>query len=168
MKTKRLFQYTIPELKAQLDQALSIDDSSDYAIDKALKEHSRLHNDWAVLAAQAQKLLHIAEIDLKRVTAEVIRDIRKNAVKEGKALAQTYPVEKELVPLNERWQAQNMKVIDLREYVDILSGVERRFNNRAWILINLAKGREGSFEPSVKGRPRRGDSKPIETEEYEF
>jgi hypothetical protein len=51
--------------------------------------------------------------------------------------------------------------------VDILSGIERRFNNRAWILINLAKGREGSFEPSVKGR-KRGKNTPITMEEYEL
>ena len=167
MKRKKLFQFTVPELKAQLDQALSIDDSSNYAIDKALKEHSRLHNEWSVMAATAQKILHTAELDLKRVTAEVIRDIRKDAVKEGKALAQTYPVEKELVPLDERWQAQNLKVIDLKEYVDILSGVERRFQNRGWILIQLAKGREGAFEPTVKGR-KRGSSKPLDLEETEF
>lgn len=167
MKRKKLFQFTVPELKAKLDQALSIDDSSDYAVDKALKEHSRLHNEWAVLAAQAQKILHTEELNLKRVTAEVISEIRKDAVKEGKALPKTYPVEKELVPLNERWQLQNLKVIDLKEYVDILSGVERRFNNRAWILINLAKGREGSFEPTVKGR-KRGGNKPIELEETDF
>ena len=119
------------------------------------------------MAAQAQKLLHLAELDLKRTTAEVIRDIRIQAVDDGKPLAQTYPVEKELVPLNERWQLAYKKVINLREYVDILSGIERRFNNRAWILINLAKGREGSFEPSVKGQ-RRGKGKPIEMKEYEL
>ena len=166
-KKKKLFQYTVGELKSLLDTALSIDDSSDYAIDRALKDHSTAHNEWAILAAQAQKLLHLAELDLKRTTAEVIRDIRTQAVDDGKALAQTYPVEKELVPLNERWQLAYKKIINLREYVDILSGIERRFNNRAWILINLAKGREGSFEPSVRGQ-KRGKGKPVEMDSYEF
>lgn len=167
MKKKKLFRYTVGELKTLLDTALSIDDSSDYAIDRALKGHSTAHNEWAILAAQAQKLLHLAELDLKRTTAEVIRDIRIQAVDDGKALAQTYPVEKELVPLNERWQAAYRKVINLQEYVSILGGIDRRFNNRAWILINLAKGREGSFEPSVKGR-KRGKNAPITMEEYEL
>ncbi len=167
MKKKKLFTYTVQELRALLDTALSIDDSSDYAIDRALKDHSTAHNEWAILAAQAQKLLHLAELDLKRITAEVIRDIRTSAIDQGKPLAATYNVERELAPLNDRWQAASHKVINLKEYVDILSGIERRFNNRAWILINLAKGREGSFEPSVRGQ-KRGKNKPVETESYEF
>jgi hypothetical protein len=166
-KKKKLFQYTVGELKTLLDTALSIDDSSDYAIDRALKGHSTAHNERAILAAQAQKLLHLAELDLKRTTAEVIRDIRTEAIDSGKPLAATYNVERELCPLNERWQDASRKVINLREYVDILSGIERRFNNRAWILINLAKGREGSFEPSVKGR-KRDKNTPIKMEEYEL
>ena len=165
MRKMKFFQYSIEELKTLLDKALSIDDSSDYAVDNALKEHSRAHNEWAILAANAQKLLHVAELELKRTTAEVIREIRMEALNEGKALAQTYPVEKELVPLNDRWQEANAKLIHLREFVDILSGVERRFNNRAWILINLAKNRDAGFEPSVQGRKRKGNQ-PVEMEEY--
>ena len=166
-KKKKLFQYTVPELKALLDTALSIDDSSDFAIDRALKDHSTAHNEWAILAAQAQKLLHLAELDLKRTTAEVIRGIRTEAIDSGKPLAATYNVERELCPLNDRWQEASHKVINLREYVDILSGIERRFNNRGWILIALAKNRDGGFEPTVKGR-RRGENKPVEMDTYEF
>ena len=167
MKRQKVFQYTIEELKDLLDTALSIDDSSDYAIDRALKDHSTAHNAWAVIAAEAQKLLHYAELDLKRTTAEVIRDIRLDAINSGKALAATYNVERELCPLNERWQEASRRVINLREFVDILGGVERRFNNRGWILIALAKNRDGGFEPTVKGR-RRGENKPLELEEHDF
>ena len=162
-----IFPYSLKELKVLLDKALSIKDSSNYELDQELKEHSRTHNEWAILAAKAQKLLNLEELTLKQTTAEVIADIRKKAVEEGKALAATYNVEKELAPLNERWVRAQEKVIELKEYVDILSGVEKRFNNRAWLLIQLAKGREGEFEPNVKGK-KRGESKPMEFEEYDL
>ena len=166
-KKKRLFRYNVSELRGLLDKALGVDTSSDYAIDKALEDHSVAHNEWAIIAAEAQKLLHLSELDLKRITAEVIRDIRLEAIDNGKPLAMTYNVERELCPLDDKWLTAQRKVINLREYVDILGGVERRFQNRAWLLISIAKGRTESFEPSVRGR-KRDKGGPIETEEYEF
>jgi len=163
-----LFQYTPEELKKLLDKALSISDSSNYELDQELKEHSRAHNEWASLAAKANKLLNLEELQLKQTTAEVMADIRRRHVKEGKPLAQTFPIEKELVPLDERWRQAQNKVIELKEFVDILSGVERRFNNRCWLLIQLAKGKDGEFEPSVKGKKRSRQSSVIEMEEYEL
>lgn len=164
----QLFEYTPSELKNLLDQALSIDDSSPYAIDKAMKDHSRIHNEWSAVASRANKWLNIEELKLKQVYAEEVAKIRKEHAKGGKPLAQTYPVDKELLPLSERWIKANEKIIDLKELVDVLSGVERRFNNRAWLLIQIAKGREGEgFEPTSRGR-KRGESKEIQMEEYDL
>jgi len=166
-KLGQLFDYSIPELQRMLDKAVSIDNSSGYNLDQELLEHTRAHNEWSFLAAKASNLLYLEEMRLKQTVAEVIAEIRKEHIDAKKPLAQTYPIEKELVPLNEKWQEVMRRVIDLKQYVDVLSGVERRFNNRAWLLIQLAKGREGEFEPSVKGK-KRGQGKPIEVEEYDL
>jgi len=166
-KEKKLFDYTIKEMRTLLDKALSVDNSSDYALDEAMKEHSRLHAEWAGLSAKAQKMYRLLELELKTTTARVASTIRNDAKESGKALAVTAPVEKEMVPLNEEWQQANKALFAMGEYVDILTSVERAFNNRAWLLIRLARGREGSVEPSVKGQ-RRGSSKPVEMEEYEL
>ena len=165
-KTKQFIDYTVKELQAMLDKALAVDDSSEYSLDREMKDHSRAHNEWSGMCAKVNKLLHLEELQLKRVTAERIAAIRRNFYEEnGKHLAQTYPVEKELLPLDETWHVAMKRVIDLREYADILSGVERRFNNRAWLLIQLAKGKETDFEPATKGKPRKRGG-PLKTEEY--
>lgn len=163
----QLFEYSVPELKRMLDKAVSIDNSSGYNLERELLEHTKAHNDWSFLEGKAKELLHLEELKLKQTTAEVIAKIRKQHTESGKPLAQTYPIEKELVPLDLEWQSAMKRVIEMQHYVDVLSGVDRKFNNRAWLLIQLAKSREGEFEPSVKGR-KRGASKPIETEEYEL
>jgi hypothetical protein len=162
-----LFEYSVPELKQMLDRAVSIDNSSGYNLEQELLEHTKAHNDWSFLEGKAKELLDIEELNLKVKTAEVIHKIRRQHAEDGKPLAQTYPIEKELVPLDPEWQAAMKKVIDMRHYVSVLIGVDRKFNNRAWLLIQLAKRREGEFEPTVKGK-RRGQGKPIETEEYEL
>ncbi len=166
-KDKKIFDYYVPEMRKLLDKSLSIDNSSDYALDEAMKEHSRLHADWGALSAKAQKLYRLLEIDLKTTTAEVASEIRSNAVSQGKPLAVTAPVEKEMVPLNAEWKTACKNLINMGEYVDILSSVEKAFNNRAWLLIRLAKGREASIEPHVKGQQRDGN-KPVEMKEYEL
>ena len=165
--SKVLFVYSIKEIKAMLNDALVIDDSSDYALDTCIKEHSRKHGEWVALAAKAQKMLRMEELELKKTTAETISKIRGNAVEEGTPLPKTYPVEKELVPLDADWQKAAKKVIELNEYVDILSAVERSWNNRAWLLIRLAKNRDGVVDPVVKGQQRE-DSTAIELAEYEL
>lgn len=165
-KRKQLFDYTVPQLQKMLDSVLRIEDSSEYSLDSEMKQHSRHHNEWAGLAAKANKMLHLEELELKQLTAEVIQELRqKHLADTGKPLAATYPIEKELVPLDERWVSKQKKIIELREFVDILSGVERRFNNRAWLLIQLSKRTEGDFEPTHKGRKRRQD-RAIEMEEH--
>lgn len=163
----KLFEYTVKEMKAKLDGALSVDNSSDYALDKELKDHSRTHGEWSVLAAKAQKLLRLEELQLKQVAASRMAAIRLEALSSGKALAQTYPVEKELLPLDVEWAAAMERYIKIHEFVDILSSVERAFNNRAWLLIRLAKNKEGNFDPEVKGQQRRAAG-PVKMEEYEM
>ena len=167
MARKKIFDYSIKEMRTLLDKALSIDNSSDYALDEEMKEHSRLHGDWGALSAKAQKMYHLLELELKTTTARVASKIRDDAKTSGKALAVTAPVEKEMVPLNEEWQQANKALYAMGEYVHILSSVEKAFNNRAWLLIRLARGREGSIEPSVKGR-QRGSTKPVEMQEHEM
>jgi hypothetical protein len=166
-KERKIFDYTIPQMRKLLDEALYIDNSSDYALDEAMRKHSQLHAEWAALSAKAQKMYRLLELELKTTTARVARDIRNDAKESGRALAVTAPVEKEMVPLNEEWKTANKALYAMGEYVDILGSVERAFNNRAWLLIRLARGREGSIEPNVKGQ-RRGRSKPVEMEEYEM
>jgi hypothetical protein len=166
-KEKKIFDYNVPEMRKLLDKALSIDNSSDYALDEAMKEHSRLHAEWGALSAKAQKLYRLLEIDLKTTTAQVATDIRQNAASQGKPLAVTAPVEKEMVPLKAEWKVACKNLITMGEYVDILSSVEKAFNNRAWLLIRLAKGREASVEPHVRGQ-QRGKNKPVEMEEYDL
>lgn len=166
-KERKIFDYTIPQMRKLLDQALSIDTSSDYALDEAMKEHSRLHAEWGALSAKAQKMYYLLELELKTTTARVASAIRNDAKTSGKALAVTAPVEKEMVPLNEEWQQANKALYAMGEYVHILSSVEKAFNNRAWLLIRLAKGREASIEPSVKGQ-QRGSNKPVEMVQHEL
>lgn len=164
---KKLIGYSTGQLEKMLDGALSIDNSSDFALDEAMKEHSKMHGKWSALSAKAQKFYRLKEMEMKKVTAECISRIRKKYAADGVKLAQTYPIEKELVPLEEEWQEAMQELIEMEEYVNLLSSVERAFNNRAWLLIRLARNREGSFEPDVKGR-KRGASGPVEMEEYEL
>jgi len=163
-----LFPYTVEQMKALLDKALSIQDDSDYALDKEIKGHSKAHAEWSALSAKALKLYRLKELELKKLTAEIITEIRLRAKEDGKPLAVTAPIEKEMVPNDIRWQKAYEEYINLGEYVSILSSVERAFQNRAWLLIQLSKGREGTFEPTVKGKKRGYDNKPVELEEYEL
>lgn len=166
-KQKKIFDYHIPEMRKLLDKALSIDNSSDYALDEAMKEHSRLHAEWAGMSAKAQKMHRLLEVELKTTTAKLASEIRQKAKEDGKPLAATTPVAKEMVPLKAEWKTAYTNYINMGEYVDILASVEKAFNNRAWLLIRLAKGRESSVEPSVKGQ-QRGKAKPVEMQEYEM
>lgn len=163
----RLFDKTIKELKTMLNKALSIDDSSDFALDQELKNHSRTHGEWAAYSAKAQKLFRLLEAELDVIAAEVAHDLRQQAKDAGKPLAATAPIYKEDVPRDERYKEAKAKLIQMQEYVDLLSTIDKAFNNRAWLLIRLAKNREGSIEPHVKGQ-KRGKSAPVEMEEYEL
>lgn len=163
----KLFKYTAKELKALMDEALSIDNSSDYALDEALKEHSRLHAQWTAIYAQANKQYRLMEIGLETLTAQLVTEIRQRAKDKGKPLAATAPVKKEMVPTDPRWIEAQHKLIEMGEFLDILSCVEKSFNNRAWLLIRLARNREGGIEPSVKGKRRKADG-PIEFDEINF
>jgi hypothetical protein len=166
-KQKKIFDYSIPEMRKLLDKALSIDNSSDYALDEAMKEHSRLHAEWGAMSAKAQKFYRLLELELKTTTAQFATDIRQQAKEDGKPLAATTPVAKEMVPLKAEWKTACTNLINMGEYVDILATIEKAFNNRAWLLIRLAKGREASVEPSVKGQQRKKDGA-VKMEEYEM
>ena len=163
----KLFEYTIKELKTLLDKALSVDNSSDFALDKEMQEHSREHGKWAAYYAKAQKLYRLMELDLETITAEVAAEIRQRAKEDGKPLAATAPVYKEMVPTDKRWKDAKTNLIKMQEYVDILGSIDRAFNNRAWLMIRLAKNRDGTLDPHAKGQ-QRGSSKPVEMEEYEM
>lgn len=163
----KLFDKTMKELKALLDKALSIDDSSDYNLDQELKNHSRNHGEWAAYSAKAQKLYRLLEAELDVIAAEVAAEIRQKAKDSGKPLAATAPIYKEDVPRDKRYKEAKTNLIHMQEYVDLLSTVDKAFNNRAWLLIRLAKNREGSMDPHVKGQ-KRGRSEPVEMEEYDL
>jgi hypothetical protein len=163
----KLFDKTIKELKIMVDKALSIDDSSAFNLDQELKNHSRTHGEWAAYSAKAHKLFRILEAEMDVTAAEVAAEIRQKAKDAGKPLAATAPVYKEDVPRDKKYREAKTKLIQMQEYVDLLSTVDRAFNNRAWLLIRLAKNREGSIEPHVKGQTR-GSSKPVEMEEYDL
>lgn len=150
-----------------LNKALSIDDSSDYNLDQELKNHSQLHGEWIAYSAKAQKLFRLLEAELDVIAAEVAHDLRQQAKDAGKPLAATAPIYKEDVPRDKRYKEAKAKLIQMQEYVDLLSTVDKAFNNRAWLLIRLAKNREGSMDPQVKGQ-KRGKSEPVQMEEYEL
>ncbi|MHA2044085.1 MAG: hypothetical protein ACW99G_04785, partial [Candidatus Thorarchaeota archaeon] len=145
----KLFDFSIKELKVMLKKALSADISSDYALDEEMKNHSPLHGEWSALSAKAKKIFRLKEVELESLTAEIVAEIRQKAIDNGKALAATAPVKKEMVPLDDRWKQAQKQHADLGEFVDLLSGIERAMNNRAWLLIRLARNREGNIEPSV-------------------
>jgi len=166
-KQKKIFDYYIPEMRQLLDKALSIDNSSDYALDEAMKKHSQLHAEWAGMSAKAQKMYQLLELELKTTTAKLASEIRQEAKDDGKPLAATTPVAKEMVPHKAEWKTAYTNFINMGEYVNILSSVEKAFNNRAWLLIRLAKGRDGNVEPSVKGQ-QRSRGKAVEMQEYEM
>ena len=134
---------------------------------RLLSSHPNVNLNHITSRRLISKFFHSIYPNLRNISNLKFEDYDVNKAKEKcdiVFLGTPHGISQDMVP--ELLEA-DLKVIDLKEYVDILSGVERRFNNRAWILINLAKGREGSFEPSVKGRKRKGD-KPIEMEEYEL
>ncbi|NIU83581.1 MAG: hypothetical protein GWN64_08950 [Candidatus Thorarchaeota archaeon] len=154
MVKKQLFEYTIEELEKLVDKALNVDDSSGYALDQEIKTQSKGHSKWIFLAGRAKKFLEDKQLELEYTTAEIAAQIREQAVADGSPLPKTAPVIKEMVPLDQRWQELSKEVIKLNEYVSVLSKLEKTWNNRAFLLIRLARNREAE-DLEVKPRTYR-------------
>lgn len=162
MKKNKLFQYTIPELRKKVKTALQVNDSSDYEIDKELKNHSEEHADWIFLFGEAKRLHRLAELELQQITARVSAEIRENA---NPPLPKTAPVMKEMVPLNSEWKEANRKVIELEEFALILESLCKNWNNRAYLLTKLADRRTETREVRTFDKKKM---KELELEEYDL
>ena len=149
-----LFDYTLEQLQKLLDDVLSIDDSSGYLLDESIKNHAKLHAKWAFLAARAKKLASIAEMEFESTVASLSARVRDEAERAGKPFPKSAPVSKEVVPTLPEWKEAYRKMLDMKEYADVLTSIDWAFNNRARLLDVL--GRRKMFtEPGVRQQPRR-------------
>jgi len=134
-----------------LKKDLSIDDSDYFKLNQDFKTHASKHVDWNIRAAQAAKALAHLKLQLKVLAAEIAQKYRAEYLeREGKPLAVSFNLEKEVLPLNEEWVDLNRKISNAYEELEIARGACQAFEERGYMLREVAKFAELSNLPAPR------------------
>ena len=122
----------------ELDLDIEINISSIFELEKELRLHPKRESKYFRWAAQAQKELDEAKLELEIVSAEIMNEIVENAKKPipASGLAETRKMK---LPLDSRYTKARRKVISCEERVGILNGLVHSWSSRSHRLTELAK-----------------------------
>jgi len=134
-----------------LKKDLQINDEDYFKLNQDFKTHAAKHVDWTIKAAQASKELAQLKMQLKVLSAEITKKHRDDYLKEnGKPLAVSFNVEKEVLPLNEEWVELNNQISSAYERLEIARGACQAFEERGYMLREVAKFAEISNLPAPR------------------
>lgn len=125
----------------EIAQSFDIHMSSVYELEKELRNHSKREAELVRKAMNANKRFHKFVILAKITEAEIVEEIRTDAIKEGKPIASSAlgEIRKSIVAKDKRWQNVQQSLNKARSDSELWSGLLSAWQSRGFRLQELAK-----------------------------